>query len=104
VLDSRLIDRDPVTGVETWFHFDEADESFTLEDRQSDVTPILESNKTDLVAARSDWKGDMHRVACIPLTLLHDLKKKGILDDAKAFKRWLADPENRHFRTKGGAL
>jgi hypothetical protein len=33
-----------------------------------------------------------------------DLKKKGILDDQVALKRWLNDPENRYFRTRPGQV
>lgn len=103
-VDSRLIERDEFTGVETWFHYDEADDSILLETKSADLTPLLERNKALLNDAGSGWKGDMHHVATLPLTLVHELQRKGILDDAKAFKKWLADPDNRFFRTKAGAL
>lgn len=103
-VETRLIDVDPLTGDETWFHFDHADETFTLEQRAPDLAPILEHNRRLFNEAGSGWKGDMHHVATIPLTLLHQLKQRGVLDDAKSFKKWLADPDNRFFRTKAGAL
>lgn len=104
MIDSRSLGFDETTGVETIFHFDDADDSFIIEERQANVDHILEHNKRAFNDATSGWKGDMHHVATLPLVVLHDLKKRGILDDTKAFKRWLADSDNRVFRTKAGNL
>ncbi len=104
MIDSRLLAYDPLTGVETIFHYDDAEDTFTLEDRQTNVRQIVEQNVALANAARSDWKGDFHHVASLPLVVLHDLKKRGILDDAKAFRKWLNEPDNRVFRTKGGRV
>ena len=53
---------------------------------------------------RADWKGDMHKVASIPMSIFYDLKRKGILDDPVAMKKWLNDPDNRVFRTRPGQV
>ena len=53
---------------------------------------------------RAGWKGDMHRVASIPLVIYFDLLQKGIAQDKGAMRRWLNDPENAHFRTRPGRI
>lgn len=102
---ARLFDVDPVTKTKRLFHWNEADESFHIETVQ-DVTDIVEANKG--VAARFDertpWKGDMHRVASIPMNVYMELRAKGIADDDKAFKRWLNSPDQKCFRTRPGRV
>jgi hypothetical protein len=46
----------------------------------------------------------MQRVATLPLVLWMKLKQDGILDDPRALRRWLNDPDNRAFRTRPGRL
>lgn len=99
----RLLSRDPVTGVETYFHYHDDRDAFTLETVQQ-VDDVLDANKRDYNDAQTGWKGDMHKVASIPMTLYLDLKRQGILDDQAALKRWLNDPGNRYFRTKPGKV
>ena len=38
------------------------------------------------------------------MVVYYDLKNKGILDDPKAIKKWLNDPENKYFRTREGTV
>jgi hypothetical protein len=101
----RVFDRDPLTGTERLFHWNEADESFVIETRQ-DVTDLVEVNKgiANQHDERTPWKGDMHRVASIPMSVYMDLQKRGIADDERALRRWLDDPDNRVFRTRPGRL
>jgi hypothetical protein len=33
-----------------------------------------------------------------------ELKQQGIIDDPKALRRWLNDPDNRYFRTRPGRV
>lgn len=99
----RLFDRDPAMGTTTYFHYDDAAGSMTLETLQ-ETDAIVEGNKQDSNNARTGWRGDMHRIASIPMTLYMQLKQQGIVDDPKAFKAWLNDPENRYFRTKTGRV
>jgi len=77
---SRIFDTDPALNLARFWHWDDEKEQAVIETRQ-DVT-----------------------VASIPLNVYYDLKQKGIIDDAKAFKRWLNDSENRFFRTKPGKV
>lgn len=50
-----------------------------------------------------------NHIACIPAEIIGDLNKKGIMRgyhviDMTALKRWLNDPTNRVFRTRGGIV
>lgn len=98
----RIISRNPVTGVETWFHYDnETGDSIITSEQEVDGT--LELNKAQFNDAPQRWGNDVfHKVASIPLVVLDDLKQRGIADDPAAMKRWLNDPDNRFFRTRPG--
>lgn len=103
--DPRVLSYDPDTGIREDFYYDPDRDRFKIVATQP-VDDIMDANKA--LAAETDeranWRGDIHRVASIPLTVYYDLKKRGILSDKKAFKRWLNDPENRHFRTRPGVI
>ena len=100
---SRLFDESPDLGLKRYWHYDADTDTATIETRQ-EVTDLVENNKADFNAAASGWKGEMHKVASIPMNVYFDLKEKGILDDPAALKRWLNDPDNRFFRTKPGRV
>lgn len=96
----------PEAGIERTWHWDPVNETFTIETKQ-EVEDLLDTNKrcfnTDNYSGRK-WRGDMHRVASIPLTVYFQLKEQGIADDPARMKRWLNDPENRFYRTKAGRV
>lgn len=100
----KLLDFDPVTKTRTNFHGSADGESFVIEDRM-DVEDLVEQNKALHAAtdARAGY-GDLERVASIPLNIYLKLQKEGVLDDEKAFKRWLNDPANLAFRTRPGRV
>ena len=70
----------------------------------------MELNKAQMNShnskAAQKWRGDWHHVARIPLSIYFDLQKRGLLAKGreKDLKRWLNDPDNRHFRTKAGQV
>ena len=98
----RILSGDKITRKTEIWH-DQADGGVVVETAQ-DVEPIMLQNK-DEIKARRGFKGDgMHHVARIPLSVYEDLKRKGIADDPKAFKRWLDNPDNRAWRTHPGRL
>ena len=99
----RLFDKNPLMGTTTYFHYDDDAGSMTFETLQ-ETDAIVEGNKQDFNNSPTGWRGDMHKVASIPMTLYMQLKQQGILDDQAAFKRWLNDPDNRAFRTKPGKV
>lgn len=102
--DGRLIDYDPLTGVsEKYF---EIDGQWYLTQEQ-DAHDIIEANKAEYnsVDERARHKSEtFNRVARLPLVVLEDLRKRGILRDTKAFKKWLDNSDNRMFRTRPGRL
>lgn len=102
-LTSRSLGYDPASGLEQVMHVDEDTGDITLEDRQN-VSALVEVNKAFANEDPGNWRADMHRVASIPMSIFYDLKRRGILDDDKALRKWLNDPDNRVFRTKPGRL
>lgn len=102
----RPFDGNPEAGITRRWHWDPVAEAGTIETVQ-DVTDLIDTNKrcfnTDNHGGRK-WKGDMHRVASIPLTIYFQLKAEGIIDDPVRMKQWLNSPENRAFRTKEGRV
>lgn len=91
-------------GQKQYWHEDD-EGNVTIQTTQ-DVTDIIEANKAayNQVDERANWKGDMHRVGSVPMSVYYDLKRRGILDDQAALKRWLNDPENQVFRTRPGRV
>lgn len=101
---SRVLSNDPETGIVELFHYDETTDQVTLETIQR-VDSLVEQNKSLHNEYTSlDRFGDMTRVASIPMSVYFSLKKQGIVDDQKALRRWLNDPDNRFFRTRPGVL
>lgn len=104
---SRPLDYDAAANTVETFHFDPDEDRLVVEVTQ-DISPILEENKTFMCDAADGWKGDMHRVASIPHSMLPDLEKRGIMDqggrilDMKALKRFLNDRDNLWLRTRPG--
>jgi len=102
----RILDYDPVTKVTQWYHYDEITGKISLETNQ-DVTAIVEQNKNifNQVDERKSWKGDIHKVASIPMSIYHELAKiSNNFKDQAAIKRWLNDPDNKVFRTRPGRV
>ena len=104
MIETRFFDRNPLTGATTLYHYDHADDIAhfeTVEDHQ----PVTDANtRFHIDNTDANWRGDMHLVASLPLTVWFDLKKRGILDDDKALRRWLNDPDNMLFRTRPGRV
>lgn len=98
----RIFDTDPLTGITRYWHVKDNGEYVieTVQKVDVDEANTRARNATD---KRTKW-GDMSRVASIPLSVFYDLKRQGIVDDQKAFKKWLNDPDNRVFRTREGTV
>jgi hypothetical protein len=81
----------------------------------SDLTDFIEHTKAQFNenSGTKGW-GDnpidrKNKIASLPTEIINDLNAKGIMRgyyimDQKAMKRWLNDPENRVFRTRGGTV
>lgn len=99
----RLLSRDPLTGKTQYFEHDYGSDSFRIVTSE-DIEPVLAMNHEQKQDAADDWKGDVHKVASLPMSVYMDLKQKGIVDDERAFRRWLNDPDNAVFRTRRGKV
>jgi len=104
VINKRLVSENAAIGQKQYWH-DHDDGSVTIQTVQN-VEDVAESNKQSFnqVDERANWNGDMHKVASIPMAIFYDLKRKGILDDPAAMKKWLNDSDNRVFRTRPGQV
>ena len=104
-MQSKVFDVDPVTGVKKMWHYD-GDTDKAVIATIVDATDVVEENKAQFnqIDEKAGWKGDMHKVASIPMALFYDLKKQGIIDDQARLKAWLNDPDNRFFRTRPGRV
>jgi len=100
---TRIFDRDPTSGTTEFFHYDPKTDDFTIETRQ-ECDDLVEENRRAFNDAGGTWKGDMHRVASIPMNLYFELQKRGITQDPKKLRAWLNDPDNRYFRTRPGKV
>jgi hypothetical protein len=102
---TKIFDIDPITGVKKMWHYD-GDKDEAIIENIIDATDVIEENKATFnqYDEKANWKGDMHKVASIPMALFYDLKKQGIIDDPARLKAWLNDPDNRFFRTRPGRV
>jgi len=90
----------------------DGDGGIIIETRQ-DVSGIIEQNKKEYNSfdERARWSDELfgNKVASIPLTVIDDLNKIGIMRgfhvlDEKRFKAWLNNSDNRVFRTRTGVV
>lgn len=98
----KVLDHDPLTGISHVFYYDNETDEATITAEQ-DVNSIIEANKIVYNERGGKWD-DMTHVAQLPLVVYYDLKKRGILNDQEALRRFLNDPENRFFRTRPGTI
>lgn len=104
----KLFNVDPASGRHTVAHFD-GEGGLILETKQ-DVSHIIDGNKKmfNEVTSLDRW-GDLTKVARLPLTVIDDLNKKGIMRgfavvNETEFKAFLNHPDNRFFRTRPGRV
>ena len=100
----KHFDTNKELGITRTWHYDDAKDEATIQTQQ-DVTDVIEENKNEFnqIDERAKW-GEFNKVASIPLSLYYELKAMGKLDDQAYMKRWLNDPDNRHFRTRPGEV
>lgn len=103
----RVFDEDPIAGTRTIFVPTDDKGSFQLVTQQ-DHEPIMQDaydeRKQHRNKAAQKWKGDMHKVATIPMNLWSELVREGVALDERELRKWLDKPENVVFRTKPGSL
>ncbi len=104
MLDERLLDYDPSTGMKTWFSSSDDDCGTWNLRYEQDVSPLLDANK----AAQNesfDKRADMWHAASIPnVVLMEWITKHGIEywnpNHRDGVKRLLNSDEYRHLRVK----
>jgi len=103
--------QNPVNFRQSAVHAD-GEGGIVIETRQ-DISGIIEQNKKEYNSfdERARWSDEMfgNKVASIPLTVIDDLNKQGIMRgfailDEKRFKAWLNNSDNRVFRTRTGVV
>ena len=103
--------QNPTNFRETAVHAD-GEGGIVIQTRQ-DVTDIVEQNKKEYNSydERARWSDQLfgNKVASIPMTVIDDLNKVGIMRglailDEKRFAAWLNDPMNRAWRTRTGVV
>lgn len=100
----RVLSYDPDTGIRELFHYDPDEDRMAISVQQ-DVKAIVEFNKARMAQTneRARWGSGKH-VAKIPLIVLAQLQKAGILRDQKKFKAWLNDKYNEWCRIFPGKV
>ena len=103
--DTRILSEDSLTGIRRLHHYDSDTDQVTIQTQQV-IDDVLEATTTEhrMHDERANWKGDMHRVASLPAVIYWDLKKKGIIDNDKALRKWLNGSDGRLFRTRPGRV
>ena len=91
-----------------YYHQDASTGEVHLED-VTDVTEMVETNvgQFNNYDERTPWNtagAGFNKVASIPMGLYMEMKKKGVIDDPKALRRWLNDRDNLVFRTRPGVV
>lgn len=109
-MEVRHFDYDPLSGINEKFFFDHTTDTFTLT-REQEVSPLLDLNLRKFNDTPDRFGSDaFHHVASIPLTLLPELEKQGIMTaggriiDDKKLRAWLNDRDNRAFRVRKGKV
>lgn len=102
--DWALLDWDKETGRTRWGYFDGERQHYRID---YPVDGLMRKNAFARAQAGHSWVGEYHRIASIPLNILHD-EKLGLLkahsEGDAYFDRWLNDADNRAWRTKEGVV
>ena len=101
---TRPFSFDPAAATRTLWH--EYHDGTIIVETEQDVEAVVEDAKIrhSMHDERSPWKGDLHRVASIPMPILMELERQGIIEDPKRFAAWLNDKDNAAFRTRPGRV
>lgn len=98
-----LVDHDMETGRTVWSYFDGEKDIYRVD---YPVDNTIKENAEARAEAGTGWKGDWHRIASIPLNVVH---ASGFADaitqnDNKFLSKFLNDGDNRAWRTKEGKV
>ncbi|WP_375413084.1 hypothetical protein [uncultured Bradyrhizobium sp.] len=98
-----LVDHDPKTGRSVWSYFDGEKDVYRID---YPVDETIKENAEARASASSNWKGDYHRIASIPLNVVHGsgFAEAITQQDNKWLSRFLNDGDKRAWRTKEGKV
>lgn len=98
-----LVDHDPATGRTVWSYFDGEKDIYRID---YPVEQTIKENAEARASAPSNWKGEYHRIASIPLNIVHDsgFSEAITQQDDKWLSNWLNSSDNRAWRTKEGKV
>lgn len=101
--DFELCDYDPHTGRSVWSFYNGEKTVYRID---YPVDGIIKANTAEKNATGPGWKGDWHKVASVPLNILHGsgLNDAMTQQDDRFVKRWLNDSDNGAWRTKEGRV
>jgi hypothetical protein len=95
------------SGVAEWMRYNHHDNTMEVRSAQR-VDSIIEANKAQYAQMdeRTRWRDGMNHVASIPLVVIEQYKQRGIdlMKDQKELRKFLADPDNKYFRTRPGKV
>jgi hypothetical protein len=114
-----ILSYDEKTGQTEVYHYDSIEDRSVVETRQ-DIEPILRQNRIDFNTfdENARWGSPLrqsqetfHHVGRIPNVVLEKMPaemRQGFMSGkgltAKAWKKWLNDPDNKMFRTRPGKI
>lgn len=107
--DGVVFERDPLTRSTTIFHYDEATDRVTLEER-SDITAIIETNKAiaNTPELQPGRHSELKKVASIPMAMYQMLRNewatRGLSYEERQaeLRALLNNPDFRLLRTDNG--
>lgn len=103
--DKRLFSQDELTGITTWFTYDEDTDRVSLTSEQ-DVTEMLDTNvaaQNEVARENKKW-GEFSIVATVPMSIYAEWLVSGKDKDPAYIRRWLNDRDNRRFRVRLGRV
>lgn len=103
-VETFLFKRDPEAATTSWFHYDHADDTYTIETVQ-DVDAILEATKRvrNATDERARWQHHTP-VAEVPMAIYARWLRTGAHKDQAYMTKWLNDADNKAFRYRSGRV
>lgn len=98
-----LVDWDAPTGRSIWSYFTGEKTVYRID---YPVAEMVKANAIERNLAPAGFKGDWHKVASIPLNILHDsgMAEASRNGDEAFMSKWLNSSDNRAWRTKEGTV
>lgn len=106
MIETFLFSERPEMGLRSYFHYDHATDESYLETVQ-EMDAVVEQNKAryNQFDERSNWKGDYHAVAEVPMATYAEWLRDGRVNDQAFIRKWVNDTqENGRHRLRPGRI